>query len=42
MGLEKGNVLEGVWVAVLEVVTKVIIGKTADELGTTWEVGVGQ
>ena len=43
MGLEKGTVLEGAGVVMLEEVAKVISGKAAsDELGATSEVGVGQ
>lgn len=40
--MEKGTVLEGAGVEVLEEVTKVILGKSADELVTTSEAGVGQ
>jgi len=41
-GWGKGTVLEGAGVDVLEGATKVILGKSIDELGTTSEVGVGQ
>lgn len=42
IGLEKGTVLEGAEVEVLEGVTKVILGISAGKLDTTSEVGVAQ
>jgi len=42
MGWEKGTVLEGGGVDVLEGATKVILGKSIDELGTASEVGMGR